>query len=209
MEARESLSREEAAGLLGLAGDADPRQVRRAFRLWAALAHPDHGGTPDQFHRLCLARDVLLQEPWSPRTPSGDADSPQPEPSAVPRRPWRAVLRSPSATQVSVLVLVVSLSLASVVGALIVPAAVALGAAALAATATCVLASRFCLRGGDHGHVIVTRSIAWGAVTAGQCAMAALAGVAILEALPLLAVPFVAAIAMVNPGAGFRRVNVR
>ncbi len=81
--------------------------------------------------------------------------------------------------------------------------------AALASAAWCVAVSRLILRGADHGHVIVTRSLAWAAVTAAQVLLAAAAGIALVEALPLLAVPFVAVIAAVNPAAGLRRSGTR
>ena len=82
----------------------------------------------------------------------------------------------------------------------------------MASAAWCVAVSRMILRDADHGHVIVTRSLAWAAATFGQLAVATLTGIALIEVLPLLALPFVAAIAAVNPGAGLwraGRVNVR
>jgi hypothetical protein len=77
--------------------------------------------------------------------------------------------------------------------------------AAVASAAWCVAVSRTILRGADHGHVIVTRSAAWALATGGQLVVAAIAGIALVEVLPLLALPFVAAIAVVNPAAGLRR----
>jgi hypothetical protein len=53
--------------------------------------------------------------------------------------------------------------------------------------------------------VIVTRSAAWAMVIGAQMAVAALSGIPLVEVLPLLALPFVAAIAAVNPAAGLRR----
>lgn len=77
--------------------------------------------------------------------------------------------------------------------------------AAVASAAWCVGVSHAILRGADHGHVIVTRSAAWAAVVAGQLVVAWVTGIALVEALPLLAVPFVAVIATVNPTAGLWR----
>jgi hypothetical protein len=68
-----------------------------------------------------------------------------------------------------------------------------------------VAVSHAILCGGDHGHVIVTRSLAWGAVTLAQVALAVIVGIPLIEVLPLLALPFVAVIAAVNPAAGLWR----
>lgn len=84
--------------------------------------------------------------------------------------------------------------------------------AAVASALWCVGLSRAILRGPDHGHVIVTRSLGWVAVTAAQLVVATVAGIPVVEVLPVLALPFVIAIAAVNPAAGLRRaprVNVR
>jgi hypothetical protein len=56
------------------------------------------------------------------------------------------------------------------------------------------------------------RSLAWALVTGAQLILAAVVGIPLIEVLPLLAVPFVAVIAAVNPAAGLwraRSVNVR
>ena len=100
-------------------------------------------------------------------------------------------------------------SVSAILVALVVPVLLGLAVAAIAATVTSVAVGRVLLGNPDHGHVIVTRTIAWIAITGLQCVVAALAGIPAFEALPLLAVPFVASIAMVNPGAGLWRANVR
>lgn len=84
--------------------------------------------------------------------------------------------------------------------------------AAVASAAWCVAVSHAILRGADHGHVIVTRSLAWAAVTTAQVIIATSAGIPVVEVMPVLALPFVAVIAAVNPAAGLwraRSVNVR
>lgn len=192
-------ARDDAARLLGVSTSADEATVRRAFRAWAALAHPDHGGDPQHFQALCNARDELL-EPIDPG----------PAIPLRPRRTWRQVVVIPTGATLVVLTLGLMATVASVLIAgsaplLAVPAAVA-------SAAWCVAVSRALLRGADHGHVIVTRSLAWGVATAGQWVLAALVGISLIEVLPLLAVPFVAVIAAVNPAAGLwraRSVNVR
>lgn len=194
-----TLDREAAARLLGIPADAPAREVRRAFRLWAAVAHPDCGGTEEQFARLCAARDVLLASPPPLRS----------APRVAARTPWRDVMRRPSPRSVLVLGVLMALSVSAVLVALVVPVLLGLAVAAIAATVTSVAVGRVLLGNPDHGHVIVTRTIAWIAITGLQCVVAALAGIPAFDALPLLAVPFVASIAMVNPGAGLWRANVR
>ncbi|MFM1966411.1 MAG: DnaJ domain [Actinomycetota bacterium] len=192
-------ARDDAARLLGVSAAADEATVRRAFRAWAALAHPDHGGDPRHFQALCDARDALL----------GPID-PGPEIPLRPRRTWRQVVVMPTGITLACLALGLVAAVASVLIAgssplLALPAAVA-------SAAWCVALSRAVLRGADHGHVIVTRSLAWGVATGGQGVLAALVGIPLIEVLPLLAVPFVAVIAAVNPAAGLwraRSVNVR
>lgn len=203
--------RAEAARLLGVSPTSDEATIRRAFRTWAALTHPDHGGDGRNFQALCDARDALLQPITAPpgsesvlRQPRQDRTSPS------PRRAWREVIKRPAPLAGALLVIGLVASIAAVLVAG--PAPLLAMPAALASAAWCVAVSRTILRGADHGHVIVTRSLAWAAATCGQLMVASLAGIALVEVLPLLALPFVAAIAAVNPGAGLwraRRVNVR
>ncbi len=196
------MRRADAARLLGVSVDAEPAAVRRAFRLWAAVTHPDQGGSPEAFDRLCAARALLLEPvPMDPAV-AQESDTPTPR----PRRPWSQVLRRPSwwSALVTSLLLVVALGAVPLSGQ---PWGIAL--VAVAATAVSVAVSKAVLARPDHGHVIVTRSVSWGSVVALQLLGAALLGLPLIEALPLIAVPFVAAIALVNPGAGLWRVNVR
>jgi len=193
--------RDEAARLLGVSPMADEATVRRAFRAWVGIAHPDHGGDPRHFSAICAARDALLEPYLS--SPAAPAITPR------PRTPWRQVLRRPAPVVLVLLVFGFAASAAAVLlaGRQVLP----WGAvpAALASAAWCVAVSRVVLRGADHGHVIVTRSAAWTATTAAQGLLAVVAGVSLIEALPLLAVPFVAVIATVNPAAGLRRSGSR
>jgi hypothetical protein len=214
MAARHSLTRQDAARLLGVGLEADHPDIKRAFRLWAAWAHPDQGGSAERFAELCAARDRLLE----PEVGTGPGRSAEPDPSGSPaqadatlvprpRRSWGAVLVRPTpllaaGLVVGFVVAVACVLIAGPVPLLAVPAAVA-------SAAWCVAVSRVILSGADHGHVIVTRSIAWAAATGAQFAVATLIGIRLVEVLPLLAVPFVAVIAAVNPAAGLWRGGSR
>ena len=191
------MHRAQAAAVLGVGDTATPDEIRRAFRLWAAALHPDAGGSEAAFARLCEARAVLL----APADPDPVEASPQPP----PRQSWRDVLVRPTARDTMVLALLVVGSLGVVLAAPLATMPWGLVGAAVSSTATCVVASRTLLRNPDHGHVIVLRAIVWIALTTMQCAIAAMAGIPAFEALPLLAVPFVACISLVNPGAGLWR----
>lgn len=202
MTAMRSLTRQQAARLLGVAPGADPVEVKRAFRLWATWAHPDQGGSAEHFAHLCAARDRLLEpKTVTPSPPSSDPATIVPR----PRQPWRHVLARPAPRLLVLLVLGYAAAVAAVLLAWIQPMPWGAVPAALASAAWCVAVSKSFLRGADHGHVIVTRSVAWLSVLVGQLALAAAAGISLVEALPLLAVPFVAVIAAVNPAAGLWR----
>ena len=201
--------RAQAARLLGVSPDADPTEVKRAFRLWAVWTHPDQGGSADRFTDLCAARDLLLEPRTTARPPgSRSADASGRSHDGVPTEPrprkgWRQVLVHPSPLTVGLLAMAYIGAVAAVLVAG--PSPLLAVPAALASAAWCVAVSRAILRGGDHGHVIVTRSLAWGAVTVAQVALAVIVGIPLIEVLPLLALPFVAVIAAVNPAAGLWR----
>ena len=198
MAARHSCTREEAARLLGVAADSEPAEIKRAFRLWAAWAHPDQGGSAERFAELCAARDRLLER----GTDQADATL-----APRPRRAWRDVLVRPTPLNATGLALGFVAAVATVLVAG--PAPLLAMPAAVASAVWCVAVSRTILRGADHGHVIVTRSAAWALAMGAQLILAAVSGIALVEVLPLLALPFVAAIAAVNPAAGLWRGGIR
>lgn len=191
------LDRGAAARLLGVTPDANAHDVRRAFRLWASALHPDAGGSESSFALLCEARAVLLEAV----APSAE-DLPTAPP---PRRPWRDVVIGPSPHSMLLLAAGLATAIAVVLVASRTPMPWGLVPAALGSACWCVAVSRVMLRGADHGHVIVMRSLAWLVATVPQVLLALGAGIPVLEALPLLAVPFVAVIAAVNPAAGLWR----
>lgn len=212
-----SLSRDQAARLLGVAPDAGAAEIRRAFRLWAVWAHPDHGGSAERFAALRAARDRLLEPVSVPGSrPSrgrsrgqrgDDCGSPDAHPTIPlrPRKPWAEVLAIPAPARVALLFAGALFSVVAMLVGVSVELPWGVIPAAVASALWCVALSRAILHGPDHGHVIVTRTVGWTAITVGQFGVAMLAAIPVVEVLPLLAVPFVAAIAAVNPAAGLWR----
>lgn len=205
-----SIRRDHAARLLGVPADADDATVRRAFRAWASLVHPDHGGDARSFADLCRARDILLRaDDPTVGEAAGEARA-HAEPAAPrPRRAWRDVVVWPGAPLAGLLALGGVLAALSVIAGLWVDMPWGIAPAALFGAAWCCVVTSAVVRGGDAGHVIVVRSAAWSVVACGQVAVAALLGIAIIGVLPVLALPFVAVIAAVNPGAGLWRAARR
>lgn len=46
-------------GILGLGRDADEAAIRKAYRTRAKSAHPDAGGSPEEFRKVSTAHLVL------------------------------------------------------------------------------------------------------------------------------------------------------
>ena len=61
------MRREDALAALGLGADADPRTVRRRFRMLAREHHPDRGGAPERFAELHRAYAALRDLPTPAR----------------------------------------------------------------------------------------------------------------------------------------------
>lgn len=57
-----------ARKLLGVAADASPTEIRRAFRALALKTHPDHGGDPLAFMDAKRALDAALRPPKRSRS---------------------------------------------------------------------------------------------------------------------------------------------
>jgi hypothetical protein len=185
----------QAARELGVSEDADAVTIRRAWRVWARLAHPDTGGSPEQFDRLRHARDVLLAH--------------LPVPAAPPRPRFRDVVHRPGPRTAGLLVLLGMLAMIAVALPLLAPdsaRAVTLAPAALLAAIFAILAARWLLDDcADAGHRIVFVSCAWLPLAAVQVMMAELIGASAVTVLPVMVLPFVVVIAAVNPGAGLTR----
>lgn len=188
----------EAAALLGVPSDADADEVRRAWRVWARIAHPDAGGDPEHFARLDQARRIMLV----PR-PGKDIEP-------VPHRPLRGVLKRPPHPGQLIVAAIIALGVATLPSALsaTLPTTLVLAAipAALAATGWALWATRALMTpAADRGHRISMLALTWGALAGGQLAVSALTGVSLLPVLPVLALPIAAAVAMLDPGTGLWR----
>lgn len=195
------MTRKEAAALLGVDDSASPDDVRRAWRVWARLAHPDLGGDVRHFRRLAAARDELL---------AGTPLDPNPELELTPRAPMRSVIRRPSLpAAVVTATLVIGCIAVVMVGRLVDPWLVAL---ALGLTSTCgvvVLQRAMLTRQADVGHRISFLALTWIPLAVCLAVVTEAMGSSIVTALPALVLPFVAAVAFANPGAGLWRPLAR
>jgi hypothetical protein len=213
---RPDMSRAEASALLGVTVDADSDEVRRAWRAWARLAHPDHGGDREFFDRLRQARDTLLATTDEPSAPPGSTVEEAPTQPPI-RLPWSQVLRRPSGRELAVLTVLagVAIALVSLVVAvgptptpLMLALAVGPGAVAAAGWAQVVM-SRLLLSGADVAHRISALTVAWVPITVAHVCLAEVLGVSLVAVLPVLVLPFVVVVAAVNPGAGLWRTHPR
>ena len=198
MRNRERIGRAEAATLLGIPADADPRTVRHAWRMWARIAHPDVGGDPAHFAQLEEARRVMMRPlPVVLETP--------------PRATWTQAVRLPDRPAPLVVTAVITVALALVPALLpqpVRPLALAIAAvpAAVGAAAWSAWATRELLGPrADRGHRIAMLALAWLPIAVAQQLLAAAAGTSLLTVLPLFALPLAAAVSTVNPGAGLWR----
>jgi hypothetical protein len=86
------------------------------------------------------------------------------------------------------------------------PYAIAVTTSSLAAALWTVwAASEILSRSADHGHRIVALALLWLPIVVMQVLLSLLVGTSFVPILPLLALPFVAVVALVNPGAGLWR----
>ncbi|MEO0499825.1 MAG: DnaJ domain-containing protein [Pseudomonadota bacterium] len=70
------MTRRRAAKLLGVRTSATPDEIRTAYRLAMASAHPDRGGSDAASAELNAARDVLMAGAAPPPGSSGDDPPP-------------------------------------------------------------------------------------------------------------------------------------
>lgn len=196
--ARETMSRDEAARLLGVAPEADATAVRHAYRLWVRVAHPDAGGDPVAFARLTEARRTLLRAQPRPTT-SRVSDTP------ARREPLASVVRRPA--HLAWLILGAFAAIA-VVGLprLGVPLPLTAIVAGVAAMGWAAITMRASLRpGADAGHRMTVLTLAWLPLAALQVVASIALGAPLIGVLPLLVVPVVGVVGLLNAGAGLWR----
>ena len=190
------MNRDEAAFLLGVPASADSETVRHAWRMWARIAHPDVDGDPDHFARLDAARRVLLQ--------------PVPAPSlavaSTPRKTWSQVVRRPAHPFALAFSGIATVLLAALAGVSPLPFALVVAASSIAAAMWAVwMTSELLSKSADHGHRIAALALVWLPIALFQLLISVLVATSFVPVLPLLALPFVGVVAMVNPGAGLWR----
>ena len=56
---REPADTQEYYDILGVAKDATPAQIKKAYRKLAIKNHPDKGGDPEKFKKISVAYDTL------------------------------------------------------------------------------------------------------------------------------------------------------
>lgn len=191
------MDRTTAAALLGVAADADPDEVRRAYRVWARIAHPDAGGDPEHFARVSEARRVLLQ----PVT-QGSAASVSP---TVARVPLASVAHRPRQWALVALlgVMVVGLAALPRMG---LSTVVASALAGVASSAWAVLVARSSLSPeADTGHRMSVIVLAWIPLAVLLVLTSAVMGTGFVSVLPVIALPLVAVVGWLNVGAGLWR----
>lgn len=192
------MDRADAAALLGVPIDADAGEVRRAYRMWVRVAHPDAGGDPLHFARLTQARRTMLR-PAPRRMASTKAESP------APRAPLSTMVRLPSTWPLLAIGAggVVALALLPALG-VAVPLAAFIAGTVTAAWA--VLATRGSLRtGADAGHRIAMYALTWLPLATAITMVSLVFGTDLVMMLPLLALPFAAVISWQNAGVGLWR----
>ena len=190
------MKRDEAAFLLGVPATADPETVRHAWRMWARIAHPDVDGDPAHFAQLDEARRVLLQT--VPALASVI--------TYAPRKTWSQVVRKPAHPVALALSGIATILLAALAGLSPLPYAAAVATSSLAAAMWAVwVTSEMLSKSADHGHRITALALLWLPIALMQVLVSVLVGTSFVPVLPLLALPFVAVVALVNPGAGLWR----
>lgn len=197
------MTAEEAAFLLGVDVDASAQQVNHAWRVWAKLAHPDTGGDRGHFEALMEARAVLVRRATRPEVQR----STPPRTEAPSRRAQlRDVCRWPSRQG---MLAIATAAMGSMVAVAIAPNISDLGAAMCIATTAALIAiviQRSVLgESADVGHRITVLTLAWFPMAGLLAGAVAYQGVAIIGLLPVVVLPFVVAVSLVNPGAGLWR----
>lgn len=197
------MRREQAAALLGVGVDADSTAVRQAWRVWAKLAHPDIGGDREHFEALTRARDVLLAtcRDCDPMNSPGESSN-----VPTPRASLRQVLRRPSRRGLLAIALMSFVTVLVILVSGLAPDAVSALMLGGVASGVAISVQRTCLESSaDTGHRIALLVTVWSAVATLVAIAATTVGTELIPVLPVFVLPFVATVALVNPGAGLWR----
>lgn len=191
------MDHEEAARILGVPAGASAGQVRRAWRMWARVAHPDVGGDAAHFARLDEARRILLRRRPAPRSTTS---------APAPRASLRTMVRRPS-HPARLIVIAGTAIIASAFPALSdAPLALAAAPAAILAGLWALLSANELLSpAADAGHRIAVIALAWIPIAGMQLLVSTAVGTSLLPVMPLVALPLAVVVAAMNLGAGFRR----
>lgn len=213
-----ALTRRECAELLGVPPDADAESVRRAWRMWAGLLHPDRGGDPAAFAAMHRAYRCLLAaaEPDITRVAPAPAPPRRAASTRVPREPDHAPAQRPGLRTVlrrrnllvAVTVMAGLLGAAAAVGPLVGSTLLSAMLPAAALCALVVAAPAHCLEpSADDAHRASLASVAWVSATGIQLAASTAVGASLVPYLPLLALPLIAytSIVLFPGGPLFRR----
>jgi hypothetical protein len=123
-----------------------------------------------------------------------------------PRTLWTQVIRRPTHPIALAITGIMSILLASLAGRPQVPFAITAAACAISAAAWAGWATRQILtKTADHGHRIAALALCWLPIAFTQVLVSIVVSASLVPVLPLLALPLVAAVASVNPGAGLWR----
>lgn len=196
------MTRQQAALLLGVDLHATPTEVNHAWRVWARLAHPDAGGDRAHFEALAEARALLVRGGAASATEHFTSD----EPRGSARLSWRQVCRRPDPRAIITLCFVALVGLLATVASPRVSTLMAGLMLGVAAAGFAVVAERTVLQPfADTGHRIGILCATWLPAVGLLLLGSAVRGVDVIAVLPIVALPFVASVALVNPGAGLWR----
>jgi hypothetical protein len=124
----------------------------------------------------------------------------------VPRLSWSQVVQMPAHLLAVCIAGILTVLVAAFASFSVIPFALTVAASAIAAAAWSVWATHEVLsKDADHGHRIAALSLCWLPIAFTQVILSILVAASFVPVLPVLALPLVAAVAAVNPGAGLWR----
>lgn len=166
------------------------RNRRNRSSTWTKFGDHAH------FQRLDTARRILLE----PRPVQVVINTP------APRISWSRVAQMPAHPFALCIAAILVVLLAALAGLSETPFAITVSASAITAAAWAVWATRKLLsKNADHGHRIAPIALCWLPITSAQVIVSVIFATSFVIFPHLLALPLVAAVAALNPGAGLWR----